>query len=225
MKEAGPNELQETVRWEGGVGWIAYPEERMQRTSTALVVEGDVWVIDPVDAPELDALLADLGEVAGVVVGLDRHFRDADDVASRHDVAVHAPVWMTGVEDEVSVPVERFDDELAETGIRTIKVRDSTVPSWQEVAFYRERDGTLVVPEAIGAGGFFLVGDERLGVHPLLRLFPPRDVFGTLSPDRVVTGHGGGVETDATAALEDALAGSRRRAPRLYLNLLTLFLP
>lgn len=224
MKEEGPNELEETIRWDGGVGWIAYPEETMQRTSTALAVGDDVWVIDPVDAPELDALLAEFGEVAGVVVGIDRHFRDTDEIASRHDVAVHVPEWMTDVEDEVTAPVERFGGELAETGVRAIKVRDSTVPSWQEVAFYRETDATLVVPEAVGAAGFFVVGDERLGVHPMLRPFPPRKSLGSFSPDRVLTGHGGGVSVAAAAVLDDALAGARRRAPRLYLKMVKLFL-
>lgn len=224
MKGEGPNELEETIRWDGGVGWIAYPEETIQRASTALAVGDDVWVIDPVDASDLDALLAEFGEVAGVVVGLDRHFRDADEIASRHDVAVHVPEWMTDVEEEVSVPVERFGGELAETGIRAIKVRDSTVPRWQEVAFYRETDGTLVVPEALGTAEFFVVGAERLGVHPMLRPFPPRKPLGSLSPDRVLTGHGGGVSVAAAAVLDDALAGSRRRAPRLYLKMLRSFL-
>lgn len=216
MKADGDPELTETVRWEHGVGWIAYPEEAMERSSTALAVEDDVWVIDPVDAPGLDDLLAEFGEVAGVVVGLDRHFRDAEEVASRHDVAVHAPTWMDGVEDAVSGPIERFKGTLGDTDIRTIRVRDSHTPPWQEVALYREADGTLVVPEAVGAGAFFLSGDEQLGVHPMLRLFPPREALGSYSPERVMTGHGGGVETNAARALRDALAGSRVRAPKLY---------
>jgi hypothetical protein len=215
----GDPDLHETLRWENGVGWIAHPDERMQRASTALVDGDDVWVIDPVDAPGLDDLLAEFGDVAGVVVGLDRHFRDADTVASRHDVAVHAPSWMSGVREEVNAPIERFDSYLADTDIRAIRVRDSSVPPWQEVALYREADGTLVVPEAVGAGTFFLVDPERLGVHPALRLFPPRQALGSLSPKRVLTGHGGGVEDRATEALRDALAGSRTRAPKLYAKL------
>lgn len=224
MKAEGENTLQETVRWDGGVGWLAYPEERMQRTSTALAVDDDVWVIDPVDAPELDDLLDEFGDVAGVVLGLDRHFRDAEAIARRHEVALYAPAWMSGVRKEVNVPIERFGDELAATGIQAITVRNNSVPSWQEVALYRESDGTLVVPEAVGAGGFFVVGDERLGVHPMLRPFPPRETLGSLSPDRVMTGHGGGVAERAAEALADALAGSRRRAPGLYAKTLKMFL-
>ncbi|MFW5918124.1 MAG: hypothetical protein ACOCR0_01450 [Haloferacaceae archaeon] len=224
MKAEGKHALEETVRWNDGVGWIAYPDERMERSSTALAVDDDVWVIDPVDAPELDDLLAAYGEVAGVVVCLDRHYRDVETVALRHDVPVYAPTWMSGVEAEITeAPVERFGGELADTGIEVIRVRDSAIPSWQEVALYREADGTLVVPEAVGAGEFFCVGDERLGVHPMLRPFPPRRALGSLAPERVLTGHGGGVDEDATAALRDALAGSRKRAPRLYLKLVGLF--
>ncbi|MFB6081509.1 MAG: hypothetical protein ABEJ67_01680, partial [Halanaeroarchaeum sp.] len=64
--------------WDAGVGWQAHPEETMQRTSHALAVDGDVWVIDPVDAEGVDDLVSDLGDVVGVVVLLDRHQRDAD---------------------------------------------------------------------------------------------------------------------------------------------------
>ena len=58
LKAAGDARLHEIDRFDGGVGWIAYPEETMERASHALAVhdeEGDadeVWVIDPVDAPE-----------------------------------------------------------------------------------------------------------------------------------------------------------------------------
>jgi hypothetical protein len=49
----------------------------------------------------------------------------------------------------------------------------------------------------------------------LRRLTPPRDAFGDLSPGRVLSGHGPGVETGAAAALEDALENARWRFPRV----------
>lgn len=224
MKGEGDPDLQEAQRWDGGVSWLAHPDETMQRASHALAVDGAVWVVDPVDAPGLDDLLAEFGDVAGVVVGLDRHQRDAGAVATRHDVPVYVPEWMTGVAEAVDAPVEHFGPELADTGIRAITVRNSAVPPWQEVALYREADETLVVPEALGTAPYYLVGDERLGVHPMLRLFPPKRTLGGFTPDRILTGHGAGVPADATTALRDALAGSRSRTPALYLKTMRLFL-
>ena len=220
-------------RFDGGVGWMAHPEEAMQRASHAVTVpneEGggapDVWVIDPVDPPgpdgsdQLDELLSGPGSVAGVVCCLDRHKRDAAAVATRHDVAVWIPEWMTGVEEELDAPVERFGSRLADTGFEAIRVRNASLPPWQEVALF---DGsTLIVPEAVGTNPFFRARGERLGVHPMLRLIPPRAPFAGIDPDRILVGHGEGIHDRAGEALADALAGARRRAPSAYLNALRL---
>ena len=62
MKGDGEADLHEIDRFDGGVGWIAYPDEAMERASHAVAVPNeesetdDVWVFDPVDAPGLDAL-------------------------------------------------------------------------------------------------------------------------------------------------------------------------
>ena len=50
----------------------------------------------------------------------------------------------------------------------------------------------------------------------MLRLTPPRATLSGLDPDRVLVGHGTGVLDDAATAVEDALAGSRNKAPGLY---------
>jgi hypothetical protein len=228
MKGEGAPELTVTQRWEGGVGWMAYPEETMQRASAALVDgedgEGDVWVIDPVDAPELDDLFAEFGEVVGVALGLDRHKRDAAVVANRHDAPVYVPDWMTGVEGDLDAPVERYGRELGDSGIDAFTIRDSSLPPWQEVGFYRDDDGTLVVPEAVGNAPYYLTGDERLGVHPMLRFTPPKAALRSFRPERVLPGHGSGVEDDAAGALRRALDGSRKNAPSLYLRTARMFL-
>ncbi|MCU4925478.1 hypothetical protein OB905_05675 [Halobacteria archaeon AArc-dxtr1] len=201
-------------RFDGGVSWIAHPDEHMQRASHALVVDGDVWVIDPVDAAGLDDFLADLGTVAGVVVTLDRHKRDSAAIANRHDVPVWLHASFDGVTDEIDAPVARFDDELPGSGIEAHVLRDSRF--WQEVALYDPETRTLVVPESVGTADYFLAGDERLGVHPMLRPVPPRKHLGGFRPDRILVGHGAGIDDEATAALEIALASSRRRMPSLY---------
>ncbi|AGB38432.1 hypothetical protein [Natronococcus occultus] len=207
-------EFAEIDRFDGGVGWIAHPDEEMQRASHVLELDGELWVIDPVDAPGIDDLFAELGEVRGVVVALDRHKRDAADVADRHDVPVYLPAFFDGVSEELEAPVVRFGDELADTGVTARTVVDSRF--WQEVALYDPDGGTLVVPESVGTADYFLAGGERLGVHPMRRAIPPRDALDDLAPDRVLVGHGRGVMTDATTALETALSRSRTRAPLLY---------
>ncbi len=223
MKSSGDADLAVVDEFDGGVGWIAYPDETMERASHAVSVDGDVWVLDPVDAPEVDDLLADLdGEVAGVVVCLDRHKRDAAAIATRHDVPVYVPDWMTGVATKLDAPVERFGRELG--GLRAITVRDSSLPPWQEVALYDEDGGTLYVPEAVGTCSYMRTGDETLGVHPMLRLTPPRRELGGLDPERVLVGHGAGVLTDGGRALAEALDTARGNAPGLYVDSLRSFL-
>ncbi|ARS90679.1 hypothetical protein [Natrarchaeobaculum aegyptiacum] len=216
-------DFEEIDRYDHGVGWIAHPGERMERASHAIVVDGDVWVIDPVDADGLDDLFAEFGEVAGVVVLLDRHTRDAAAIANRHDVAVSLPRHFTGVTSDLGARVVRFEDELAETGIQAHTVVDNRF--WQEVALYDSRDGTLVVPESVGTAAYFRADDEELGVHPMRRAVPPRRRLGRFAPRRVLVGHGEGVTEDATAALQDALSGARRRAPRVYAQAARAFLP
>ncbi|WP_049985766.1 hypothetical protein [Halobellus rufus] len=217
MKGGDTDGYREIDRWDRGVGWIAYPEETMQRASHALVGDdGGVWVIDPVDAPDVDALLSEFGDVAGVVVGLDRHKRDAAAFARRHDVPVFVPQWMTGVAEELDAPVERFDAELGDSGFEAFRIRDSSFPPWQEVGLSHPDDGTLVVPEAVGTVAYFCAPGERLGVHPMLRPTPPRRALSRFDPDRVLVGHGAGVMNDARAALREALANARTNLPGAY---------
>jgi len=203
MKKSGSTSLREIDRFEGGVGWIAYPDETMERASHALDTDDGLWLVDPVDADDLDDLLAEFSEVAGVVVCLDRHKRDAAAIARRHDVAVHLPTWMSGVASKIDAPTERFTGELGESGYELFEIRTSSLPPWQEAGLYNPDTGTLVVPESVGTADYFVVDGERLGVHPMLRLTPPRDVLGRYSPDRILVGHGEGVLTE-TASTEGA---------------------
>ncbi|PSQ35380.1 hypothetical protein BRD05_05185 [Halobacteriales archaeon QS_9_70_65] len=193
-----------------GVGWIAHPEETMKRAGHALATPDGVWLVDPLDAAGVRELIADYGEVAGVVVLSNHHACDADAFARRHDVTVTLPEPMTGVAEGLDAPVERVAVGGALGGYELLAVA-RTGSVWQEYALY---DGaTLVVPESVGAD-YQCVGEERLGVMLLRRLTPPRDGLGGLAPERVRCGHGPGVDEDAAAALEEALANARRRFPR-----------
>ena len=201
-------------RWENGVGWLAHPEETMERASHAFEADGKVWVVDPVDTEGLDDLLAELGDVVGVVVLLNRHYRDAESVARRYDTPVYIPSWFDRV-DDMSVTVRRFDDILPDTSYRVLEIADSF--GWEEAALYDDESGTLVLGDALGTVSYFTAGDERLGVHPVMRLTPPRALRG-LRPRRILVGHGRGVFDDADVALTDALDGSRRRTPKLLVE-------
>lgn len=218
-KATGEGSFDPVHQWDGGTTWIAHPDEAMERASHALVVQDGVWVVDPVDATGLDDRLAALGTVAGVVVLLDRHTRDAGDIATRHDVPVVVPDWMDGIADDIDATVETFGTTVADTySVYPL----ATSRFWQEAALYDEDSGTLVVPETVGTASFFRTGSERLGVHPVKRLRPPRRLR-EFDPDRVLVGHGEPVTDGAAAALRDALHGARRRAPRLYASTLREF--
>lgn len=210
----------EVHRWEvsaegpsaAGVSWIAHPDERMRRASHALAVDGDVWVVEPVDAAGLDDLLADLGVVTGVVVLADYHRRDAAAVAARQDVAVHLPDPLAGLADEMDAPVQVFDDALADTGYRVVPLLDGL--PWTEVALHDPSSGTLVATESLVTSDGLTAPGERLAFTPYVRLAPPRAPLRGRDVQRVLVGHGPPVVDDAAAALADAISNARTGAPR-----------
>jgi glyoxylase-like metal-dependent hydrolase (beta-lactamase superfamily II) len=177
-------------------GWIA-PEPRfMQRASHALGDGGRVWLVDPVDVEGLDERVRALGEPAGVIQLLDRHGRDGAALAARYGVPLHAAPAS-------AVPGSSFE---------LISVVD--LPGWRESGLWWPERRLLVVADALGTAAYFLGPGERLAVHPLLRLLPPRALL-PLEPEHVVCGHGEGVHgADTAAALRHALRTSRRGIPR-----------
>jgi len=211
MKASGrATDYAEIDRFDGGAGWIAHPAEAMQRASHVLETEGGVWVVDPVDAEGVDDLFAEFGDVRGVVVLMDRHARDAVAVAGRHDVSVQVPSF---VDPRIDAPTQPVSGALPGSEYEIVRTVDW--PGWDEAALY---DGkTLVVGDAVGTSEYFTAGTERVGVHPMLRVKPPR-ALRTFHPERILVGHGRGVLTDASQALTHALDGARRRAPEAWLN-------
>lgn len=205
------SDFQVIDRWADGVGWFAHPGESGRRASHAVGADDGVWVFDPLDARGVDDLLAELGDVAGVAVLSSHHARDAGAIAARHGVPVHVPVWMDRVGPRVDAPVRRYETTFGESGFRVHRFEPLSL--WQEAVAYRPADGTLVVPDLLGTGPGYVVGDERVGVVLSHRLFPPRRLA-DLEPERLLFGHGTGVFEDAAAVLEDAISGARRRFPR-----------
>lgn len=204
-----PTECHPIDRFENGIGWIAHPEEDGWRASHAIRGENGVWVIDPLDAPGVDDLLAELGEVTGVAVLSDYHARDASVIAERHSVSVHVPRWMDRAAARITAPVERCAWSLGDSGFGI--QRFVPFPGWSEALAYRESDQTLYVPETLGTAPLYTVGAEQLGVYFLCRLVPPLSLLTDTSPERILVGHGEGIFENAKTALLDALNGARRR--------------
>jgi hypothetical protein len=176
---------------ESWFGWVA--AGRIPRTSHALAVEGRVWLVDPVAWVEAEERARSLGTPAGVIQLLDRHNRDCAQVASRLDVPLHR------VPDRVDAPFEF---------VRVVNLR-----VWQELALWWPERRVLVTADALGTTGYFTLGGEKIGLHPLLRPFPP-DRLRRLDPDVVLVGHGEGIR-DASAPFREALSSPLRRVLRL----------
>ncbi len=183
---------------EGGFGWIA--KERLGRNSHALKSRGEVWIFDPaLWQPALERI-AELGEPAGVVQLLDRHARDCAEVASAFGV----PHYAVPVQGIVASPLEI---------VPVVRSR-----FWREVAAWIPELRALVVADALGTVGYFRAPGEQLGVHPLLRLRPPR-TLGRYEPRHILCGHGAGIHGEkASAALQEALRSARRRLPKAWLG-------
>jgi hypothetical protein len=173
--------------FDDGFGWIV--DEFMERCSHALVVDGRVWLVDPVDGDGVEERVRAAGEPAGVLQLLDRHNRDGAALARRfgveHSVLPRAPI-----------PPFEF------------------VPiAGHEVLLWWPDERLIVCADVLGTARYYRANQDRLAVHPLRRLFPPRRQLGAVSPTRILCGHGPGIHQDAETALREALSTSRRRIP------------
>ena len=175
-----------------GLGWIeAAPRAR---TSHALLVDGRVWLVDPIEPDHLEPRVRSLGEPAGVIQLLDRHGRDCEAIAAR-----------------LRVPHYVVPDTVPETPFELLPLVRSRF--WHEAALWWPEQRTLVCADALGTIPYFRAGGEPAGVHPLLRFKPPRRLLG-LRPEHLLVGHGEGIHQDAGPAVEDAIRHARRRIPR-----------
>ena len=180
-----------------GLTWVV--DEPMQRASHALVHDGRVWFVDPVDVPEAVARAAALGEPAGVVQLLDRHPRGCEAVATR-----------------LGVPHLRLPQALPGTPFAVRRVVDR--PGWREKALWWADRRALVVAEAVVTHPMFSPG-RAAGVRLLLRARPPGVLKG-LEPEHLLVGHGAPLHgPQATTALRDALRRSLRDLPGVVARL------
>ncbi len=175
-------------------GWIDPEPPWMLRTGHALAVGGRVWLLDPVDAPDLEERVRALGEPAGVVQLLDRHERAGAAWAAR-----------------LGVPLHVVPSELPGSGIEVVPVL--TVPGWREVALWEPATRTLVTADALATAPGYADGHGTLSVHPFLRLRPPR-ALGELPVEHVLTGHGRGLSGEAArTGVAEALRTARSGLP------------
>ncbi|WP_276258807.1 hypothetical protein [Haloglomus litoreum] len=200
-----PAGYEEGLRWDGGVEWLVHPDETMERASTALATDEGVYLVDPLDAPGVDDLIAEFGEVAGVVLLSNHHTRDAGLFARRHEVPVY--VGADVPEDatpDLAVPIERIavGERLGDYEFVEVATGTALGAPWYEYALWNGE--TLRVSECVGTAEYMRVGDEPLGVMTMRRRHPPTALRG-LEPERVLSGHGPGLDENAAEALEAAI--------------------
>ena len=109
-------------------GWVV--DEFMERCSHALVVDGRVWLVDPVDGDGVEERVRAAGEPAGVLQLLDRHNRACAEYARRLGVPHHrVPFEQVGPFEPIPVVRRSF---------------------WQEVALWWAERRVLVCADALG---------------------------------------------------------------------------
>jgi hypothetical protein len=179
---------------DGGFGWKMH--ERLERCSHALAGHEGVWIFDPVAWEPALERVRELGEPVGVVQLLDRHQRDCADVAARFGVPHYA------------VPVRG----IPASGLEVAVIANSRF--WREIAVWVPPRQALVCADALGTLRYFRASGEQIGVHPLLRLRPPK-ALARFEPQHLLCGHGAGVHgPDTPEVLAEALRTSRRRLPK-----------
>ncbi len=182
------------IESEIGITWVQ--DEAMARASHALVSDGKVWIVDPVDDPEVMEKVAALGEPAVVFQLLDRHGRDCQKVA-----------------DQLGVRLVQQPDELRGTPFQSIDVVNRRF--WKEKALWWQAKQALIVAEAVGTNPMACPSEAGAGVHIMLRLSPPKQALGTYVPQHLLVGHGDPIHGErATVALQQAMDRSRRDFPK-----------
>lgn len=192
--------------FDGGFSWQARPGEFMERSSTALAAGGRVWLVDPMRAAGLEAAIARLGKVAAVVQTVAWHDRDVAWFAHLYGVPVHVPRGQERTSERLDgTEVTPADGAIPDTPLRFIPVGGRL---WREAVVWWPDRRVLVAGDTLGSAAYFLQPGERLGVHPLRRLWPPERLL-PLRPERIHVGHGLSIAGGAAAALEHAVVTSR----------------
>jgi hypothetical protein len=197
-----PRNLLSVDESELGISWVL--DEPMQRACHALVANGKVWFVDPIEVDDVVDRGAALGEPAGVLQLLDRHKRDCADVAER-----------LGIE-HLNVP-----DEVPGSPFKAVKAL--RIPGWKETALWWPETRALVVAEIIGTNPIANAGDGGAGMHPMLRALPPKSIR-DYEPEHLLTGHGPPIHGAAAATeLDKAYHRSRRDIPKAVVGVIKAY--
>ncbi len=177
------------------VGWIHPQPDWMERAGHAVRAGGRVWVIDPIDGDGVEERIRALGEPAGVLRLLDRHPRDCETFAERLGVPLRCE------------PFEGVEDAPFEV-VPILRTR-----FWREVALWFPAERTLVCADVLANAPGYRAPGETVGVHPLLRIRPPR-VLARFDARNLLMGHGPGVhDGQAQPAIDAALDNAWRQVP------------
>lgn len=171
----------------------------MRRSAHALRADGSVWLIDPFEDDVALSASEELGRATGVIQLLDRHNRDCARIAQRLEVPF------------LHLPADAPDAPFSVIGV-------ISRPWWREIALWWNAERALVVAEALGTAPVFALG-RRVGLHPLLRLTPPRAALGAVSPERLLVGHGEPLMEGAGPAVREALTAGLGDIPQLVARL------
>jgi hypothetical protein len=183
-----------------GLTWVE--TSGMRRAAHALRADGRLWLIDPFEDDVALSAATELASPAAVIQLLDRHNRDCGSIAQR-----------------LEVPLLRLPEQVNDSPFTVIPVISR--PWWREMALWWEDERALVIAEALGTAPAFTLG-RQVGLHPMLRLRPPRGPLTARSPERLLVGHGAALESGAAAAIDDALSGALADIPQLVLKLPSL---
>lgn len=184
-------------RHECGLTWTE--TSGMRRSAHALRAVDAVWLIDPFEDEMALSAAAELGRPAGVIQLLDRHNRDCAKIAQRFEV-----------------PLLKLPQAVAGSPFAPVTVVNR--PWWHETALWWAERRALIVAEAVGTVPAFALG-RPLGVHPMLRLTPPRGALTRYSPEQILVGHGPMLPSGGAAAIQQALSAAVTDIPRLVREL------
>ena len=180
-----------------GLTWVV--DDPLLRASHALVHDGRVWFVDPVDAPEAMERAAALGEPAGVLQLFVAHPRDGEAIAKR-----------------LGVPLHVLPDVLPDSPFSVLNL---DLGPWKERALWWPEPRGLVVAESIGTATHYAVGRGPAGVALRCAACSRPRRLKPFLPEHLLVGHGAPVHgSNAAAALLDAINRSRRDLPRFVLN-------
>ena len=179
----------------------------MERSSTALAVDGKVWLIDPERTEGIESEIEALGSPAGIISLVGWHDRSVDWYAARYGIPVYGPRWMRNK--LFRTPLVRVERGLPGTPFELFNTSMRGVWSWwTESALWWPEERVLVTGDALGTAVYFAPEREKLGVHPVSRFSPPR-TLDALEPRRIFCGHGQSVHEGATETLRRALRAGR----------------